>query len=59
MGHLVTVATCNLNQWALDFAGNRARIKASIREAKRRGVRPSPIAPVSTVFNVYFWVGSV
>ena len=23
MGHLVTVATCSLNQWALDFDGER------------------------------------
>ena len=25
MGHLITVATCNLNQWALDFEGNTKR----------------------------------
>ncbi|ANB15267.1 glutamine-dependent NAD(+) synthetase [Sugiyamaella lignohabitans] len=37
MGHLVTVATCNLNQWALDFEGNRDRIIQSIRIAKERG----------------------
>lgn len=34
MGHLVTVATCNLNQWAMDFEGNRDRIIQSIVEAK-------------------------
>ncbi|RHY34828.1 hypothetical protein DYB32_000642 [Aphanomyces invadans] len=34
---LVTVATCNLNQWALDFDGNLARIEQSIRIAKERG----------------------
>ena len=34
---LYTVATCNLNQWALDFPGNLARIEASIREARRLG----------------------
>eukprot|EP00898_Chlorokybus_atmophyticus_P003430 jgi/Chlat1/4088/Chrsp26S04007 len=33
----VTLATCNLNQWAMDFEGNLARVKASIEEAKRRG----------------------
>ena len=33
----VKVATCNLNQWALDFKGNLARIEASIVEAKARG----------------------
>ena len=31
---LVTLATCNLNQWALDFAGNSARIVASIERSK-------------------------
>ncbi|KAF1814310.1 putative glutamine dependent NAD+ synthetase [Eremomyces bilateralis CBS 781.70] len=39
MGHLVTVATCNLNQWALDFEGNRQRIIQSIQEAKSRNAR--------------------
>lgn len=34
---LTTVATCNLNQWALDFDGNRERIRRSILEAKRLG----------------------
>ncbi|KAH8103877.1 glutamine-dependent NAD(+) synthetase with GAT domain-containing protein [Cristinia sonorae] len=37
MGHLITVATCSLNQWALDFEGNLERILASIRIAKERG----------------------
>jgi NAD+ synthase (glutamine-hydrolysing) len=36
---LVTLATCNLNQWALDFEGNLARITASIRQAKALGAR--------------------
>ena len=34
---VVTLATCNLNQWAMDFHGNFERIKLSIIEAKRRG----------------------
>lgn len=34
MGTYVTLATCNLNQWALDFEGNRDRIIESIRQAK-------------------------
>jgi NAD+ synthase (glutamine-hydrolysing) len=34
---LVTLATCNLNQWALDFEGNLERISQSIRIAKARG----------------------
>lgn len=37
MGHLVTLATCSLNQWALDFEGNAERILQSIREAKAAG----------------------
>lgn len=36
---LVTVATCSLDQWALDFDGNLRRIKASIRAAKAAGAR--------------------
>jgi NAD+ synthase (glutamine-hydrolysing) len=36
MGHLVTVATCNLNQWAMDFEGNRDRIIQSIVQARSR-----------------------
>ncbi|KAJ7252716.1 hypothetical protein B0H12DRAFT_608849 [Mycena haematopus] len=37
MGHLITLATCSLNQWALDFQGNLERILASIAIAKDRG----------------------
>ncbi|KIL69432.1 hypothetical protein M378DRAFT_157693 [Amanita muscaria Koide BX008] len=37
MGHFVTVATCSLNQWALDFDGNLDRILQSIQMAKKRG----------------------
>ncbi len=33
------VATCNLNQWSLDFEGNTARIIESIEIAKARGAR--------------------
>ncbi|CEP62289.1 glutamine-dependent NAD(+) synthetase LALA0_S05e02190g [Lachancea lanzarotensis] len=39
MSHLLTVATCNLNQWALDFEGNRDRILESIKLAKAKGAR--------------------
>eukprot|EP00756_Hemistasia_phaeocysticola_P006332 Hpha_TRINITY_DN13778_c0_g1::TRINITY_DN13778_c0_g1_i5::g.142281::m.142281/K01950/E6.3.5.1, NADSYN1, QNS1, nadE; NAD+ synthase (glutamine-hydrolysing) len=35
----VVVATCNLDQWALDFEGNLKRIKESIRRAKAAGAR--------------------
>lgn len=34
---VATVATCNLNQWAMDFEGNLKRIKASIAKAKKAG----------------------
>lgn len=33
----VTLATCNLDQWALDFDGNLKRIIRSIEIAKERG----------------------
>ncbi|KAG5191773.1 NAD(+) synthase [Tribonema minus] len=36
---LVTVSTCNLNQWALDFDGNLERVERSIRLAKEAGAR--------------------
>ncbi|CAI6473448.1 CIH_HP2_G0023140.mRNA.1.CDS.1 [Saccharomyces cerevisiae] len=43
MSHLITLATCNLNQWALDFEGNRDRILQSIKIAKRgAGLRVGP-----------------
>jgi len=37
MPRLVTVATCNLNQWALDFDGNFDRIMLSCEQAKDAG----------------------
>lgn len=37
MGRKVTVAATTLNQWALDFEGNRERILQSILEAKEHG----------------------
>lgn len=36
-GRLITLATCSLNQWALDFEGNAARIIESVRKAKEVG----------------------
>lgn len=38
MGRVI-LATCNLNQWALDFKGNLSRIVQSIREAKSKGAK--------------------
>ncbi|PVV03349.1 hypothetical protein BB560_002176 [Smittium megazygosporum] len=39
MDSLVTIATCSLNQWALDFTGNYQRIKASILQAKAQNAK--------------------
>ncbi|XP_053305509.1 glutamine-dependent NAD(+) synthetase [Spea bombifrons] len=39
MGRKVTLATCSLNQWALDFEGNLKRILQSIKIAKQKGAR--------------------
>lgn len=41
---LLKVATCNLNQWAMDFESNLQHIKASIQKAKASGatVRVGP-----------------
>lgn len=37
--NLTTLATCNLNQWALDFDGNLQRIAQSIQLAKAAGAK--------------------
>ena len=37
MSSHATIASCSLNQWALDWEGNSIRIKASILEAKTQG----------------------
>lgn len=34
---VAVVATCSLNQWALDFTGNVARVRESIRRARAAG----------------------
>ena len=39
MENLVKVATCNLNQWAMDFDTNLRNIETSIRQAKHEGAR--------------------
>ncbi|XP_027009018.1 glutamine-dependent NAD(+) synthetase isoform X1 [Tachysurus fulvidraco] len=39
MGRKVTLATCSLNQWALDFDGNLERILKSIERAKSKGAK--------------------
>lgn len=37
MARICTVATCALNQWAMDFEGNYRRILESITIAKAKG----------------------
>ena len=39
MGRKVTLATCALNQWAMDFDGNLQRILKSVRVAKEKGAK--------------------
>nr|XP_023850809.1 glutamine-dependent NAD(+) synthetase [Salvelinus alpinus] len=39
MGRKVILATCSLNQWALDFDGNLERILRSIATAKSQGAK--------------------
>ncbi|CAI8510028.1 unnamed protein product [Pichia kudriavzevii] len=39
MSHYITLATCSLNQWAMDFEGNRDRILESIKIAKSKGAK--------------------
>ncbi|XP_069581843.1 glutamine-dependent NAD(+) synthetase-like [Brachyistius frenatus] len=39
MGRKVTLATCSLNQWVLDFEGNSERILRSIEMAKAHGAK--------------------
>jgi hypothetical protein len=38
-GRLAILATCNLNQWAMDFEGNLDRIIESIKAAKQKGAK--------------------
>lgn len=49
---LITVATCSLNQWSLDFDGNLARILESIQIAKNRGAKLR-IGPELEITYVY------
>ncbi|KAI0228172.1 glutamine-dependent NAD(+) synthetase [Massospora cicadina] len=61
MGHQIAVATCSLNQWALDFDANLNRIIASIKLAKGRGagLRIGPELEITYVISfVAQWGGS-
>lgn len=39
MARLITVASCALNQTAMDFEGNLRRILGSCRETRERGAK--------------------
>lgn len=39
MMNIAVLATCNLNQWAMDFAGNLERTRRSINQAREKGAR--------------------
>jgi NAD+ synthase (glutamine-hydrolysing) len=39
MTHKVTIATCAMNQWALDFDGNLSRILQSLDDAAKVGAK--------------------
>ncbi|KAH8131511.1 hypothetical protein ACSS6W_001723 [Trichoderma asperelloides] len=49
MAQLITLATCSLNQWAMDWEGNLARIRTSILKAKEAGatLRTGPELEIS------------
>jgi len=36
-GRVATLAACNLDQWAMDFSGNLARVKESVDRARAMG----------------------
>lgn len=54
MPNLVTLASCNLNQWALDWENNIERIILSIQIAKSKGatLRVGPELEV-TAYGLY------
>ena len=68
---LVKIATCNLNQWNMDFKGNLNRIVESIKQAKsmqctfRTGyvdsivLRTTCVLSNARVFKYFFDPGSV
>lgn len=56
MGRKVILAASTLNQWALDFEGNRDRILQSILEAKELGAtfRTGPELEIWLVLQFFF-----
>lgn len=51
---VAVLATCNLNQWAMDFGGNLGRIKDSIKRAKHMGATYRVRTDVIMEFVAYF-----
>lgn len=49
---IVALATCNLNQWAMDFDGNLNRIKQSINEAKKLNSNYRVLQTNNLIFNL-------
>ncbi|KAI9867196.1 MAG: glutamine-dependent NAD(+) synthetase [Trichoglossum hirsutum] len=43
MPNYMTLATCNLNQWALDWEGNVERVISSIQIARAKGGKTKPV----------------
>lgn len=58
MSHrLITLATCNLDQWAMDFEGNLKRVMESIRIAKQKGATyraRTCLLPATTMYTCYY-----
>jgi NAD+ synthase (glutamine-hydrolysing) len=58
MADLITLATCSLNQWVLDWEGNLKRIRKSIILAKEAGatLRTGPELEITGYgWYVRFW----
>lgn len=58
MADLITLATCSLNQWVLDWEGNLRRIRKSIILAKEAGatLRTGPELEITGYgWYVGFW----
>lgn len=54
MGRKVTVAVCTLNQWAMDFEGNKNRIIQSIKEASELGAAYRTGPELEVWYDLYY-----
>jgi len=56
----ITIATCNLDQWAMDFSSNKDRIVKSILMAKEKGatyrVGPELVIPLNCLVCCFFYI---